>query len=271
MVKLGALSATPSVDCLMVTLPVPERLPLAKRSIDDFCRQTHERKRLLLILNGGEDAVQEALRAHVAALGRSDIKVVTPPGVLNISELRNVSLDESDADLVCQWDDDDLYHPRRVEAQAAHLTENGCEAVYLQDVMQYFPSAGTMYWTNWRATAAAGHPGTLMARRSEALRYPTQDRATPEGGWGEDSVLADALIARGQVGYLEGMAHLYVYVSHGANSFNDAHHTMLAKELSISQGLLKRREAQIREGLAPFGFPVDGVTVSGMNGTAFTL
>lgn len=255
----------------MVTLPTPERLALAKRSIDAFCRQTHPRKRLVLVLNGGLEAVQGALREHVAALGRSDIQVVSPPGVLNIAELRNVSLEAAEADLVCQWDDDDLYHPQRLEAQAAHLAENGFEAAYLQDVMQYFPAAGTMYWTNWRATAAAGHPGTLIARRSEALRYPTQDRALADGGWGEDSVLAEALIARGQVGYLAGMAHLYVYVSHGANSFNDAHHTMLARELSISPGLLRRREAQIREGLAPFGFPAGGVAVSSVNGVAFTL
>jgi hypothetical protein len=107
-----------------------------------------------------------------------------------------------------------------------------------------------------------------MARRSDALRYPT------EGGsarLGEDLALALALKEHGRVGYLSDMAHLFIYVSHGANSWDDAHHTMLSNELSISKGLLKRREAMIRERLEPFGFAPKSITVSASNGPAFIL
>lgn len=261
-------SVPESVSCLMVTLPVPERLTYAKRSIDDFCRQTYRAKTLVVVVNGGIESVRRALRDHIAALGRDDIRVVTPPGVLNLGELRNISLDAAPDDIVCQWDDDDRYHPERLARQMELLAAGDHEAVYLQEVIQYVPEEKRLYWTNWRATPFAGHPGTLMARRSAGFSYPTQgERAR----LGEDTEVAKALIARGRVGYLGNAAHLYVYVSHGANSWDAGHHHMLRNELAISQGLLRRREAQLREGLAPYGFAGENLSVAGSNGVAFSL
>jgi glycosyltransferase involved in cell wall biosynthesis len=258
----------PSISCLMVTLPVPERLSSAIQSIEDYCRQTWRNKNLIIVVNGGEAPIKQAISDHVAALGRSDIRVIAPAGELNLGQLRNVSLDAAQGELVCQWDDDDRYHPLRLGRQAGELTERDLEAVYLQDVMQYFPAQGAMFWANWRATPTTGHPGTLLARRSVIPNYPTQGG---EARLGEDSEVARALIARGRVGTLADAAHLYVYVSHGANSWNEAHHQMLCSELAISRGLLRRREQEIREGLRPYGFAPDTVTVCGSNGEGFRL
>jgi glycosyltransferase involved in cell wall biosynthesis len=258
----------PRVDCLMLTLALPERLPFARRSIESFCRQSLTEKRLLLIINGGEESGRQALREYVDSLRRDDIQALTPRPGLNLGQLRNFSVEAATGDVLCQWDDDDLYHPQRLEKQLAHLVDADLEAVYLQEVMQYFPASKTLYWTNWRATEVCAHPGTLMVRRSVPLRYPI-DGTTAH--LGEDTHVAHGLIARGRVGHLAGMPHLYVYVSHGANSWHDGHHRMLANELSISQALLRRREAQLREGLAPHGLGRDGITLMGNNGPAFTL
>jgi hypothetical protein len=46
---------------------------------------------------------------------------------------------------------------------------------------------------------------------------------------------------------------------------------MLAQELSISQGLLRRREMQLRESLSVFDLGAEPITVMGNNGPAFTL
>ena len=78
------------------------------------------------------------------------------------------------------------------------------------------------------------------------------------------------LIARGRVGYLAGQAHLYVYVSHGDNLWNNEHHRMLADKLSISRALLQRREAQLREGMAVHDLG-RSITALGNNGPAFEL
>jgi glycosyltransferase involved in cell wall biosynthesis len=252
----------------MVMLPVPERLASAQRSIDDFCRQTLANKTLVLVLSGGVESVHRAIRDYVESLGRNDIRIFTQPPEMNLGQLRNFCLEAATGDISCQWDDDDFYHPQRLEKQLALLLEGNFEAVYLQDVMQYFPAASALYWMNWRATEYVGHPGTLMVRREVPIQYPTQGG---EARLGEDSEVARALIARGRVGYLAGLPHLFIYVSHGANSWHDGHHRMLAEKLSISQALLRRREAQIREGMAPHGLSPDTVSLMGSNGPAFTL
>jgi glycosyltransferase involved in cell wall biosynthesis len=256
-----------SVSGLMLTLAVPERLAFAKRSIAGFCSQTFANKTLILVSNGGVEAGRETLRDYVESLGRDDIRIFTPPPGLNLGQLRNFSLEVADGDVLCQWDDDDLYHPERLDRQLAALLNDNLEAVYFQEVMQFFPATNVLYWTNWRGTEVAGHPGTLMIRRGVPIRYPTQG---DEAHLGEDTEVARTLIARGRVGYLTGMPHLYIYVSHGANSWHEGHHKMLADELSISQALLRRREAQIREGLAPLGL-AHGISLMGKNGPAFVL
>jgi hypothetical protein len=266
--KIGAIPQDIRVNCLMVTHAVPERFAFAQRSIADFCRQTLSNKIMVLVINGGIESDRRALCDFAESLRRDDIRIFTLPGGMSLGELRNYSREVATGDVLCQWDDDDLYHPQRLERQLALLLEGDLEAVYLQEVMQYFPGAKALYWTNWRGTELAGHPGTLMVRREVPIRYPTQG---VEAHLGEDAEVARGLIARGRVGYLAGMPHLYIYVSHGANSWHDGHHKMLADQLSISQALLRRRERQIREGLAPHGFDHGTISLLGSNGPAFIL
>jgi len=64
----------------------------------------------------------------------------------------------------------------------------------LQEVVQYVPRDRRLYWTNWSATEARVHPGTLMARRDAPIRYPTEG---PQARLGEDLQLAFELNARG--------------------------------------------------------------------------
>jgi glycosyltransferase involved in cell wall biosynthesis len=257
-----------SVDCLMVTRSVACRLPFAKKSIAGFCAQTVQNKSLIVVLSGGEPDVCRALRDHVASLGRDDIRVFEGSPSLNLGQLRNYCLEVATAEVVCQWDDDDLHHPQRIERQLALLVEGNHEAVYLQEVMQYYPALNTLHWINWRATEPGGLPGTLMMRRGLPIRYPVEGETARLG---EDLVVALSLKSRGRVGYLAGMPHLYIYVSHGANSWHDGHHRMLTDELSISQALLRRREIQIREGVAAHDFGTGPVEVIGNNGPAFLL
>jgi hypothetical protein len=205
---------------------------------------------------------------EIAAMGRPDIRIVQGGGAHTLGALRNLGLRCARGEVLCQWDDDDLYHPDRIRRQLLRLVEPGLEAVYLQDVMQYFPSSGALFWTNWRATEAKGHPGTLMMRQGLPVRYCEEG---PTARLGEDLDVALQLQALGSVGYLTGAAPLFIYVSHGKNSWDQDHHQMLASRLSISKGLLTRREPEIREALAPFDFGPNPVSVRGSNGEAFRL
>jgi glycosyltransferase involved in cell wall biosynthesis len=256
------------VSCLMLTLSVPERLDFVRRSIAAYCRQTLLRKELVVVVDGGVTSGRDALLDYIGSLNRSDIRIVAPAGPLSLGQLRNISVAAARGDFLRQWDDDDCSHPERLARQLTHMLEGNHEAVLLQDVVQYFPQTRSLYCVNWRATEAGGHPGTLMVRRSVPIDYPT---AGSEAQLGEDLRIALALKQRGRFGYLARMPYLFVYVSHGHNSWHEGHHRMLASTLSISQGLLRRREAEIRAGLKFFDFGPGAVGVQGSNGLAFRL
>ena len=262
------MPAQPLISCLMVTLPIPGRLEGLKRSLDCYVWQTHARRELVLVLNGGEADAVAAIEAHVASLGRDDIRVVAPDGTLTLGALRNISVAAARGDAICQWDDDDLHHPERLERQLAALAESGAEGVCLQEVMQFFPAERTLYCTNWRGAEATAFPGALMAWTRAPIEYPESGEAARLG---EDLEVVRQLQRRGGLGVLAGAPHLYVYVSHGGNSWNADHHRMLATSLGLSRGLLRRREAVLREGLSAFDFGPDPVTVQGVSGPAFTI
>jgi hypothetical protein len=257
------------VSCLMVTHPSPDRLDCRRRAIAGFVSQSHPRKELLVVIDQkGEDDDVDGLVREITRMNRPDIRIVQGGGALTLGALRNLSLQRARGEVLCQWDDDDLYHPDRVRRQLVRLVENDLEAVYLQDVMQYFPSPGALFWTNWRGTEAKGHPGTLMMRQGLPVRYCEEG---PKSRLGEDLDMALQLQARGSVGFLTDAAPLFVYVSHGKNSWSQSHHQMLASSLAISKGLLTRREPEIREALAAFDFGPNAVSVRGSNGVAFRL
>jgi glycosyltransferase involved in cell wall biosynthesis len=257
------------VSCLMVAKATEERLGHIRSSIAGFMAQSHPVKELLVLVDDASSLGALALlTAHVGGLKRRDIRVLEIPGARTLGELRNLSLHHAAGEVFCQWDDDDLYHPDRLSKQLATLIEGEHEAVYLREVMQFFPSRREIYWTNWRQTEHGGHPGTLMIRRGVPIRYPTRG---PAARLGEDAQVAADLRAGRRVGYVEDAPFLFVYVSHGNNSWHVAHHEMLASRLSISRGLLLRREKAIRTGLAPFDLGIDPIIVRGADRAAFAL
>ena len=262
------MPAAPLISCLTVTLPVPGRLTRLKQSLAAYAGQTHGRRELVLVINGGDAESAAAIKAHVVALGRDDIRLIEPPGALTLGALRNISLEAAHGDVVCQWDDDDLNHPTRLARQLDTLMMSDAAGVCLQEVMQFFPAERRLYCTNWRATEARAHPGTLMRWSRPSTPYPaTGDRAR----LGEDLEVVLELQRRGAYAVMEGAPHLYVYVSYGENSWGEGHHRMLAASLGLSQGLLRRREGSLRDGLAAFDLGPGEITVQGTNGPAFTL
>jgi len=262
------MPAQPLISCLMVALPVQHRLGGLKHSIGDYLRQTWPASELVIVLNGGDPAIAAAIKAHVAALDRADIRVVEPPGELTLGALRNIARREARGAMLCQWDDDDFYHPERLAAQAEALMASGAEGVCLEQVMQFFPGERTLYCDNFRSAPEGGFAGSILARAEAPMAYPESGAFARLG---EDTEVALQLKARGALAILPDHAHLYVYVSHGANSWNEAHHRMIPGRHGLTQGLLRRREAELRAGLASIDFGPGPVTVQGSNGPAFVI
>jgi glycosyltransferase involved in cell wall biosynthesis len=254
------------VSCLMVTSPVPERLEAMTGAVEAYTRQTHPDRELIVVIDNGEQRHRDAVAAAIARFGRSDMKVVMADRQMKLGALRNLSVDQASGEYLCQWDDDDLHHPQRIAAQLAGPARGDCAATIMRDLMLYDQPARKLYWTNWAATPATGHPGTVLCLRTAMPRYPEEG---PDAHGSEDRALLEALCEKHKVDGVGGAAHLYVYVTHGLNISPPAQLAMLRDELSISRGLLQRREAALREGLRPFA--LEGVTVEGSNGPAFTL
>jgi glycosyltransferase involved in cell wall biosynthesis len=258
----------PLISCLMVTLPTPGRLASVRRSLAAYAAQTWPNRELVVVLDQGSDEDRAAVRRAARDLGRGDVRVVEPAGALSLGALRNLSMSAALGELICLWDDDDLYHPERLAQQAAGLLASGRLASCLTEVMQFFPAERRLYLTNWGATPLEVKPAALIARRAALTPYP---EAGPQARIGEDLVVLSELDARGGLHGHAGAPHLYVYVSHGLNTCGDDHHEMIADRLAISQGLLRRREAAVREGLEPFEFGAGPVSVEGRNGPAFVI
>jgi glycosyltransferase involved in cell wall biosynthesis len=257
-----------TVSCLMVTMPTANRFPMLQRSIDAYCNQTYIRRELVIVIDSISDTEAHQIRAYVTSLKRYDIRVVVPSKKLSLGALRNLSWREAIGDYICQWDDDDLSHPSRIELQLSALRSSGKQACYLQEFMQYFVCDRSLYKLNFAVSPDRVAVNTLMCLRKLSVSYP---ESGPDSARGEDKALVTEIQGLGGYHALAGMPHLYVYVSHGANTWDDSHHRMLADKMAVSRGLLKRYEAELRAGLAPFDFGAQSVTVTGQNGDAFTL
>ncbi len=240
---------------------------MLKRSVAAYCAQTYENKELIVVTDGPREAVDE-IAAHLRSLGRDDTRLVRCDARLSLGALRNRSCDEASGELFCQWDDDDIYHPRRLEEQHAELVRRQAACLYLEDTLQFVAASRRLYWLNWHATEARAHPGTLLCRRSAQPRYPEMGEIAERG---EDHVVCLELQRSSGFATLAGRPYLYVYVTHDVNKFPLEHHEMLARTLAISQGLLLRRERALRDGLVDLNFGPGEVVVQGSNGQAFTL
>jgi glycosyltransferase involved in cell wall biosynthesis len=266
---VSALSATPLVSCLMVTRPSPERFERFKLSLADYLRQTHAACELVIVLDPRADApATAAARAQIGALAREDIRIVAPAAAASLGALRNVSVEAARGAILCVWDDDDRHHPERLAQQARALRAGEHEGLCLQHVAHYFAADRRLHVANWIKTPAGGLPSTLMCRRDASIAYP---ESGPSADLGEDIAPLEQLKGRSGFGLLTDAPHLYVYVYHGGNSWGEAHHRRLASELGLSQGLLRRREAELRAGLAAFDFGRGAITVEGRAGPAFVI
>jgi glycosyltransferase involved in cell wall biosynthesis len=258
----------PLVSCLMVTAAGPERAPWLAVALAGYCRQSHPRTEMVIVLDRPAPADRARVEQQVAGLGRPDIRVLCPPGKRSLGALRNLSVDAARGELICLWDDDDIHHPRRIERQLAHLRQTGADAVLLADCLHLFMQQATCFWVNWQRTDFGGLPGTLLARRDHGLRYPESGRFARTG---EDTDLLLRLAATCRMAYLAAPPFLYIYRFHGANTWQLDHHTMLAEGFCEPRERLVEHQAALLGSLQELDPGLPGLMMSDQRGVAFGL
>jgi len=192
----------PLISCLMTTRDRPLQAQLA---IDMFRYQTYTNRELIIV----DDSSNDLLRHYVSK--DRNIRYIRPDDQApNLGRSRNLSVSLANGPFVCQWDDDDIYDPQRLELQMAALLQSGAKACLLPNWTVWWPERKQLCISKERSWE-----GSLLCERECLPSYP-------ELAIGEDTPAVQKLIRSVRTVYLD-MPWLYIYVVHGKNTYQPEH------------------------------------------------
>ncbi len=245
--------ASPPVSCLVVTQPGREAL-LAD-SLACLGRQRYPQIELVLVHDGG-DSFDAAVRELAGRVPVANRRVVRAEGGLPLGALRNIAVDSAVGELVCQWDDDDLYHPDFLPSMATLLAAERADFCMLTGQLHYYRPRRLLFWEDYDALPAPRSliEGTLFGFRARMPRYPGL-------GLGEDTSVLERLLARGdRVVGLRDMAWLRMYSWHGGNAWDFRHHADITRSQRRDGAFLEPRSELLQRALA--GYPLGDAPLS---------
>ena len=262
-------SKLPLISCLTVTAG---RLRLLKEAIRCYLDQTYPHREMVIV-TADREPYRRAVSAHLAELDRSDIRLVgvdDPSSTLG--RLRNISVADACGDIVCQWDDDDLYHPDRLSAEFEAMTDGDGRACFLNEHLQFFVDDRALVWVDWAVGAVLERrdrlvPQSLMVYRDDRLRYPEEGPASQRGE--DDAIRAEIYASMPVVELPRG--HLYLYRFHGRNTQGEAHHRHVAAFGSRTSGHLSGHLDRLREAIGYYRLPMPYRVVDRHGGTVLVV
>lgn len=150
---------TPRISCLMVT---KNRLKHVRTSIKHFQKQTYPNKELIIVCDS-PDGVKE----YVKSINDSNIHVYQLKSEKKtLGELRNKSVEFATGEYICQWDDDDWFHPSRLSIQYQKLNKR--DVCFLSQCMLAWPDEQKFGVSHSREE---GWGNTMMARKNILPKY----------------------------------------------------------------------------------------------------
>lgn len=201
----------PLVSCLCVTGNRPKQL---ERVIRCFISQTYPAKELVVVT---EDNNYDTITL-VMSFSDKQINLITVDAdkKLTLGQLRNLSIENASGDYFFQWDDDDWYHNDRIKIQLSNMIDLAKPASVMVTWLMFDTTSGTAY-----LSSPAFWPGSIMCKKEivKNLEYPPVKK-------GEDTAFALQLLAQNHMAPILRPI-LYVYVFHGANTWDSTHFSKL--------------------------------------------
>ena len=240
-------SQLPLITCVCVT---KNRFNLLKRAISSYINQTYPNKKLVIVSQSDSNN-NLLISKYIKLLDRSDILFLEAPEMLTLGAMRNVSVELATGEVVCQWDDDDMYHPERLSTQYKALKSDSRNVASLYtEFLKYFNNSSELYWCDWSKESEYSHRflcGSIMFYKSLFHMWETfyPERGS-QSGREEDLHVLEKIINKGSIAPVsEG--HQYIYFYHGSNTYDLEHHKLTldvrwGKKVLTKDQLLEKKE-----------------------------
>lgn len=266
-------SKLPIITCVCVTKNRPDFL---KKSIDCYINQTYVNKKLIIV-SQSEEKVNHNILNYINSLNRPDVSFFTAPDTLTLGAMRNVSTELSTGEVVCQWDDDDLYHPERLTTQYKSLASDSRNVASLySEFLKYFVNSNELYWCDWSQESEHSHRylcGSIMFYKK---LFHMWENFYPErgvqSGREEDLHVLEKLMTKGSISGVNA-GNQYIYLYHGVDHVYDLEHHKLTldvrwgKKIYNKEQLLEKKELIIQT-LNYFNI-TNSIDIKGLDETAF--
>jgi glycosyltransferase involved in cell wall biosynthesis len=252
-----------------------DRPKLLRGSIQSFINQTYTNKNLLIVSQSTIE-INKMIKRQIAECNRSDIRLIEVGRDLNLGELRTCGAYEASGDIVCQWDDDDFCHPKRLSTQYAALIKNKAVVSAYGSHLHFYKAAKEVYYVDWSTEPGEDWrrclSGTMMFFKKINNQYlgivDNFPKEMKHHGVEDLGFIQKTFLEYPYVIVPQG--YQYVYVYHGHNVCSEEHHQnfveskyvytkeeMCALSAHISQSCVNISQSPIR--------------IMGSNGLAFTL
>lgn len=209
----------PLVSCMMLTY---NRFKPLREAVDCFLNQTY-RKRELIILNSGTEGYVNKVNQYLMSKNVNDQAVIkglqikhyhTDPK--SIGELRNEAMRYSKGEYVIVFDDDDIHHPERIEAQMSAVLLGNIQGTVLRNFVAV-EKKKLFGNKKHNCTILSGLDGTLLFKKGD-VRYADMDQ-------GEDTGFLEALKHDGyNIAVIDTPYDMYEYNYYGRrNTVSEQH------------------------------------------------
>jgi glycosyltransferase involved in cell wall biosynthesis len=200
----------PLISCICITRNRPHLLSVA---IFCFKEQCYSHKELVILYE--KDDIDTATYLDKYTRGDINIKIVAIERQSGqyLGALRNKAIAAASGDYICQWDDDDWYHPKRLSYQYEQLISKRKAACVLGREIIWDNTTGKAYLSCYRHWE-----GSLMCCKNIAMQHPYNNYEK-----GEDTPMITALLTKGLLYTDTAITPLYVYRYHGANTWDYRH------------------------------------------------